>query len=155
MHLKWAPQGRRVEQNNTIAARRAYFSLHFSRAPKGHGPRYTLYYHNQILLKHFSMQGNKNNGKMMKNKVFTDFWKKNITQTIPLLISDQLSSYYIICQCVYVCIFVWPLFKALQRKNYTSYPKSNVTSSISKINIFFEKIFDPPLWCHRGATMLT
>ena len=55
----------------------------------------------------------------------------------------------------HVCIFVSTIFKALLRKNHKSYPKSKVTIFISGINYFFKKNFDPPLWCHRRATMKT
>ena len=56
---------------------------------------------------------------------------------------------------MYVCIFVSTIFKALLCKNHKSYSKSKVTIFISGINNFFEKNFDPPLWCHRRATMKT
>ena len=44
--------------------------------------------------------------KSIENEVFMNFEKKNITQTIPLLISYQLSSYYIIQkgQVMFVCL---------------------------------------------------
>ena len=51
--------------------------------------------------------------------------------------------------------YVSTIFKALLRKNHISYAKSKVTIFISKIKNFSEKNFDPPMWCHRRATMKT
>ena len=63
----------------------------------------------------------------------------------------------------FVCMYVWKygsmyvstIFKALLRKNHISYSKSKVILFISGIKNFSEKNFDPPLWCHRRATMKT
>ena len=96
-----SPKGRRIEPNNIIGARRAYFWLHFDWGPKGHWPRYTLYYHDQISFSHPSMQGNKNNEKILKNEVFMNFEKKILHK---LFLSSSHINYHTYKYKRHVCL---------------------------------------------------